>query len=156
MDKHREQERTPHLPSQQPIVWLKPGQSGSLVHSNSNNVFTLPLTPSKSTDPFTHMCPPFLHIPIGSGQTQILSYWTMLPRSSQICPTGTHTLCTTRGCLKHRRLNLIELSRSLTTGWHRRTLEWFVLLAIIPTRLPSHADRKAIQLDCQESSRCEG
>ena len=31
-----------------------------------------------------------------------------------------------------------------------------VLLAVIPTRLPSHADRKAVQLDYHESWRCEG
>ena len=79
----------------------------------------------------------------------------MHPRSSQ-CAQQALLLRTTRGCQKHRRLNLIDPSRSLTTGWHSGTLQWFVLLAVIPTRLPSHADRKAIQLDCHESWRCEG
>ena len=47
---------------------------------------------------------------------QVLSYWTMLPRFSQ-CAQQALLLHTTRGCQKHRRLNLIDPSRSLTTGW---------------------------------------
>ena len=56
--KHHEHERPPHLPSQHPIVRLKSGRSGSLAHSKSN-AFMVPWTPSKSLDPFTHICPPF-------------------------------------------------------------------------------------------------
>ena len=45
--------------SQQPIVQLKSGQSGSLAHSKAN-AFMMPWTPSKvSRPPFTHICPPF-------------------------------------------------------------------------------------------------
>ena len=48
------------------------------------------------------------------------------------CAQQALLLRTTRGCQKHRRLNLIDPSRSLTTGWHSGTLQWFVLLAVIP------------------------
>ena len=70
---------------------------------------------------------------VGSVTTnQVLSYWTMLSRSSQ-CAQQALLLRTTRGCQNHRRLNLIDPSRSLTTtGWHRRTLEWFICWPSFP------------------------
>ena len=57
---HHEHDRPPHLRSQHPVVCLKSGRSSSLAHSKSKR-FMAPWTPSKSLDPFTHICPPFLY-----------------------------------------------------------------------------------------------
>ena len=149
--------------------WLKGGLVGSLLHSLRFNRYAEPLPPLswRGLSELGHVGgSPISDQPLGwctvCAPSAFSRHFSSAPSPPiKYCHTGLCFLAprkcaqqalllrTTRGCQKHRRLNLIDPSRSLTTGWHSGTLQWFVLLAVIPTRLPSLADRKAIQLDCE-------
>ena len=66
--------------SSTPIVRLKSGRSSSLAHSKSYT-FTLPGTPSKAVDPFTHLsqidhCTPLLQLKKLLGTSPKSLFWT--------------------------------------------------------------------------------
>ena len=117
VEKHHEHQRAPHqlfCCSTLTYFCLKSGQSSSLAHSEAN-VFPVPWTPSKSIDPFTHICPPFPY-PL-SGEKHHGHKWPphLLPQHPMVgLKTGRSCSLATNSSIHPNKSNVFVMPRTLS------------------------------------------